>query len=156
MNNGHIMYSPSCASYASRWFVQVQDLTEAMRWISGNVGTIGFDCSPDVYLMGHSSGAHISLLYLIRQAELQEAAAAAAAATEHNTNHNTLPAGSPTTLAADSRGGDNTSGGGGGDDGGDGDSDGDGGGGRQLEVKGFIGLAGVYDIHRHYLYESWR
>ena len=130
----------------------MNDLADAMRWISGNVGTIGFDCAPDVYLMGHSSGAHISLLYLIRQAEQQEAeAAAAAVAGQHNLS--TLPAGSP---KVDSRGADSTSGGGdvlGGDAS---DINGDGGGGRLLEVEGFIGLAGVYDIYRHYLYESWR
>eukprot|EP00752_Nemacystus_decipiens_P010065 g8969.t1 len=134
---------------------QVHDLAEAMRWISGNVGTIGFDCSPDVYLMGHSSGAHISLLYLIRHAEQQEAAAvaAAAAAAAIEDKHNNLLTGS-----LESRGDDSTRVGGGSSDGSGGDSDGDGDGAQQalLRVEGFIGLAGVYDVHRHYLYESWR
>ncbi|CAN0427743.1 unnamed protein product, partial [Scytosiphon promiscuus] len=46
---------------------QVEDVTEAMRWISGNIGTLGFDSEPEVYIVGHSSGAHIALLYLIQQ-----------------------------------------------------------------------------------------
>lgn len=134
--------SPAFSSPVSPTRLQVNDLAKAMRWISGNFGLVGFDCEPEVYLMGHSSGAHISLLYLIRQAEGQEAAAAAVA---HNRKYKTLPAGSPT---AGSPAGVSTSGGG--------DSGGGGGGGGQLEVEGFIGLAGVYDVRRHYLYESWR
>lgn len=131
--------------------LQVNDLAEAMRWISGNIGMIGFDCEPDVHLMGHSSGAHISFLYLIRQAEDQEAQAqaeAAAATVAHD--RNTFEVGSP-KADSDSTTGDSTSSTTGG-----GDGDGSGGGGRLLEVEGFIGLAGVYDVHRHYLYESWR
>lgn len=27
---------------------------------------------------------------------------------------------------------------------------------QPLEIEGLIGLSGVYDIHKHYLYESWR
>lgn len=115
----------------------MDDLAEAMRWISDNIGTIGFDCDPDVYLMGHSSGAHISLLYLIRRAEEMEEEAEA----RHHARD--LPEMGSVIATRDARGN-------------HGDDDREGGGGRQLEVEGFIGLAGVYDVHRHYLYESWR
>ncbi|CAM9169542.1 unnamed protein product [Ectocarpus sp. 4 AP-2014] len=120
---------------------QVNDLAEAMRWISRNTGTIGFDRDPEVYLMGHSSGAHIGMLYLVQQAEEKGKAEAEDAAR----------ANAPTALP-------NMPGGGGGhgsvDNMGDGDVIGEDGG-RQLAVEGFIGLSGVYDVHRHYLYESW-
>lgn len=104
-----------------------------MRWVSGNIGAIGFDRDPEVYLMGHSSGGHISLLYLIRQAHEKEAEIAA----RHHARG--LPVMVSASATRGARGG-----------------DGEAGGGRQLEVEGFIGLAGVYDVHRHYLYESWR
>lgn len=95
---------------------------------------MGFDRDPELYLMGHSSGAHIGMLYLVRQAEERDRAEAKAAALR-----------------------DAPGGGGRGSVGsvGDGDVVGEDGG-RQLEVEGFIGLSGVYDVHRHYLYESWR
>lgn len=101
--------------------MQVDDLAAAMRWISCNIGLIGFDAVPEVFLMGHSSGAHIALLYLIRRAkedtrEDQQAAR----------------------------------------EGSDGVGEGEGEELSQVEVEGFIGLSGVYDVHRHYLYESWR
>lgn len=78
--------------------------------------------APEVYLMGHSSGAHISLLYLIRRAEQERDAALR----KHELGKfwEAMPASERTTEG--------------------------------LEVEGLIGLAGVYDIYRHYLYESWR
>ncbi|CAM9266415.1 unnamed protein product [Scytosiphon promiscuus] len=111
---------------------QVEDVTEAMRWISGNIGTLGFDSEPEVYIVGHSSGAHIALLYLIQQAEKEAGAASDADRGSESATVSTA-------------GGDR-----------DWDVDGDGGGGRQLKVEGFVGLGGVYDVHRHYQYESWR
>eukprot|EP00903_Cladosiphon_okamuranus_P014866 g13765.t1 len=140
---------------------QVDDLAEAMRWMSGNLGMMGFDSEPDVYLMGHSSGAHISFLYLIRQVEEQEAKAearalgaggAGAGAAGAHKDSGTLPSDS-LEAGIDNSGGDSSSSGNHGGSGGDG---GGGGGCRQLEVEGFIGLAGVYDVYQHYLYESWR
>lgn len=110
----------------------------AMRWISGNIGAIGFDCDPEVYLMGHSSGAHIALLYLIRRADEKEEQTAA-----RHFARGLSEIGSA-TIASRTGGG------------GDGGDAGEGGGRRHLEVEGFIGLAGVYDVYRHYLYESWR
>lgn len=118
----------------------MDDLAEAMRWISGNIGTIGFDRDPEVYLMGHSSGAHIALLYLIRRAE--EETEEETAARQHAQG---LPGVDSATDIASRGGGD-----------GDRGEVGDGGGRQYLEVEGFIGLAGVYDVYRHYLYESWR
>ena len=110
--------------------------------MSGNFGEMGFDREPEVYLMGHSSGAHIALLYLIRRAEEEEAKAAAAAAT--------VPA-ARTSEPVGGRMDSSVSVGGT-----LGDADGDAGGDRPLDVEGFIGLAGVYDVYQHYLYESWR
>lgn len=113
-----------------------------MRWISGNIGTIGLDSEPEVYVVGHSSGAHIALLYLVQQAEKEGEAAPNTDGEPDSTAGSTEMAGGVAT----------------GDGGGYGRRDGygDGDGGRQLKVEGFIGLGGVYDVHRHYLYESWR
>ncbi|CAM9496361.1 unnamed protein product [Ectocarpus fasciculatus] len=122
---------------------QVNDLGEAMRWISRNTGTMGFDRDPEVYLMGHSSGAHIGMLYLVQRAEEKGKAEAEAAARAN------APTGLPSMPGGD---------GGYGSVGtfGDGDVSGeDGGRQTEVEVEGFIGLSGVYDVHRHYLYESW-
>ncbi|CAM9434541.1 unnamed protein product [Sphacelaria rigidula] len=141
---------------------QVDDLAAAMDWMASNLGLLGFDESPErvksahefaqrapthrgiletsepgvdsrnseiagassgdgarggsvsapeVYLMGHSSGSHISLLYLIRREEERR-------------------------RGASTRSGDSME--------------------KELEVEGLIGLSGVYDVHRHYLFESWR
>ncbi|CAM9204143.1 unnamed protein product [Ectocarpus sp. 12 AP-2014] len=120
---------------------QVNDLAEAMRWISRNTGTMGFDRDPEVYLMGHSSGAHIGMLYLVQQAEKK-----GKTETEDAARAN-APTGLPNMPGSGDHGSvDNI---------GDGDVIGEDVG-RQLEVEGFIGLSGVYDVHRHYLYESWR
>ncbi len=125
----------------------MDDLAEAMRWISGNIGEIGFDCEPEVYLMGHSSGAHIALLYLIGRAREDEAEAAAAAV---DAAHGNEPAGARTYSYRSASVGMI-------DGGTDGDADGvRDGGSRLLDVEGFIGLGGVYDVYQHYLYESWR
>lgn len=113
----------------------MDDLAAAMQWISSNTNVLGLDELPEVYLMGHSSGAHVALLYLIRRAE--DGAAREDAVDVANTGDN--------LAALDSTGGDsgdnpaapNISG-------------------RELDVEGFIGLSGVYDVHSHYLYESWR
>lgn len=108
--------------------VQVNDLTAAVRWLSGNIPVLGFDTAPEVYMIGHSSGAHITLLFLIRQAkEYLSVAETGASAGDGSYN--------------------------------DGDGVGFVGGtdsGKLLEVEGFVGLSGVYDVHRHYLFESWR
>lgn len=119
----------------------MDDLGDAMRWISGNTNVLGFDELPEVYLMGHSSGAHVALLYLIRRAE--DSATRGDAVDVVNTGVNT--GGNPTAL--DSTGGDsgdNTT------------APGSNTNERELDVEGFIGLSGVYDVHSHYLYESWR
>lgn len=111
----------------------MDDLAAAMRWISANVGMLGFDTIPELYLAGHSSGAHIALLFLIRRAKevaLEDEKSVASDETKHEAG---------TSLEGDA----SVSG--------DGRDEG-----TQLKVEGFIGLAGVYDIHRHYLYESWR
>lgn len=88
---------------------------------------VGAVSAPEVYLMGHSSGAHICLLYLIRRVE---------------EGTNSIPSasaqGGSVYVEDEKRGRE---------------------GGsvvKELEVEGLIGLSGVYDIHRHYLYESWR
>ena len=129
--------------------MQVDDLAAAMRWMSGNTRVLGLDELPEVYLMGHSSGAHVSLLYLIRRAEDDElreksvgmtntgdgATGDSPAAVEHAVR---------VAYAGGSATGDNPP------------ALDDNAGGRELEVEGFIGLSGVYDVHSHYLYESWR
>lgn len=78
---------------------------------SGDGARGGSVSAPEVYLMGHSSGSHISLLYLIRREEERR-------------------------RGASTRSGDSME--------------------KELEVEGLIGLSGVYDVHRHYLFESWR
>lgn len=105
----------------------MDDLAAAMRWISGNRRLLGFDKPPEVYLMGHSSGAHIALLFLILRAKTKESAAEDGMVATETTN---TDADTESDNAAD--------------------------GGGQVEVEGFVGLSGVYDVHRHYLYESWR
>lgn len=117
----------------------MDDLADAMRWISNNTNVLGLDELPEVYLMGHSSGAHVALLYLIRRAE--DSATRGDAVDVTNTGDN--------PAALDSTGGDS------GDNAaapGSNTINSD----RELEVEGFIGLSGVYDVHSHYLYESWR
>lgn len=69
--------------------------------------------------MGHSSGAHIALLYLIRRAK--------DCVSEESSGRQ------PHMNGSSTRNGEHL-----------------------LEVEGFVGLSGVYDVYRHYLYESWR
>lgn len=105
--------------------MQVDDLAAAMRWISCNMGLIGFDAVPEVFLMGHSSGAHIALLYLIRRAK-KDTREDQRAAREGSDGVGVGEGGELGQVEV------------------------------EVEVEGFIGLSGVYDVHRHYLYESWR
>lgn len=72
---------------------------------------------PEVYLMGHSSGAHIALLYLTRRSQLVPSQQGSESLRDNTDSKNGEPA---------------------------------------LRLLGFIGLSGVYDVYRHYLYESWR
>eukprot|EP00904_Undaria_pinnatifida_P006577 jgi/Undpi1/3049/HiC_scaffold_15.g06425.m1 len=128
---------------------QVDDLAAAMRWMSCNTRVLGLDELPEVYLMGHSSGAHVSLLYLIRRAEDDELREKSVGMT--NTGDGAAgdsPAAVENAVRVAYAGGSAT-----------GDNPpalDDNAGGRELEVEGFIGLSGVYDVHSHYLYESWR
>ncbi|CAN0158005.1 unnamed protein product [Discosporangium mesarthrocarpum] len=98
---------------------------------------------PHVFLAGHSSGAHIALLFLIQRALAQhgtEGASAAAAARERLASiggEQSRERGHDCELGgARVRGGQEWGG--------------------ALEVEGFVGLSGVYDVHRHYLFEAWR
>lgn len=135
--------------------MQVDDLTAAMQWISSNTNVLGLDVPPEVYLMGHSSGAHVALLYLIRRAEDDAAreGAVGMADTGGSTGGNATALDSTggntgdNSAAIDSTGGDS------GDNPIAPDSNTIG---RDLDVEGFVGLSGVYDVHSHYLYESWR
>lgn len=119
----------------------MDDLAAAMQWISSNTNVLGLDELPEVYLMGHSSGAHVALLYLIRRAG--EGAALEDAVGVANTGETARD----NPAAPDSTGGDS---------GDNPTAPGSNIKGRELDVEGFIGLSGVYDVHSHYLYESWR
>lgn len=74
--------------------IQVEDIGSALTSLEAQ--------GLPVYICGHSSGAHIAAMYLLRRV----------ASPELYTTH--------------------------------------------PHISGFIGLSGVYDIHKHYLYESWR
>ncbi|CAM9171716.1 unnamed protein product [Chrysoparadoxa australica] len=81
---------------------QVHDVERGLRWIHTNRRRVGLKADGRVYLAGHSSGAHISALYLLGRAAKPQ-------------RHRFDP-----------------------------------------KVSGFIGLSGVYDIRKHYIYESRR
>lgn len=95
--------------------------------ITGESGRVDAVSAPQVYLMGHSSGAHICLLYLIRRAEEGNKSTSSASSQAGGVH---VEEGRRARDSASAE--------------------------RELEVEGLIGLSGVYDIHSHYLYESWR
>ncbi|KAJ0404930.1 hypothetical protein P43SY_005929 [Pythium insidiosum] len=89
---------------------QTKDVEDAIHWVAEHAARYGGD-REKIFLIGHSSGAHISALTLVQSAVNAISGAAETSETTGRVHHH---------------------------------------------IKGFIGLAGPYDIAEHYDFESRR
>ena len=87
--------------------LQIESVHQVIQWTGKNISKYGGDAEA-IFLSGHSSGAHICAMHLLR--------------------------GSPTQTEQNN------------------DSDSN----STVELMGFIGLSGVYDIREHYVFEQGR
>lgn len=69
---GYITVIPSYRLYPDvKWPVMMEDIALAAKWVDQNIGTYGAQ-GDDIFLMGHSSGAHMAAMLIADDTHLKQ------------------------------------------------------------------------------------